>query len=117
MTHKALASVVVCVFAAMLFAPPVAQDPAYHVMADLRTIFGIPNALNVLSNAAFLLAGAIGVRETLRRVGARWVRWPYFVFFGATILTAFGSTWYHPRRTTTLSCGIACRSPSPAPDC
>jgi len=31
---------------------PIAQDPAYHDFADQRSMLGIPNAPNVLSNIA-----------------------------------------------------------------
>jgi hypothetical protein len=40
---------------------PIPQDPRYDLFADTRTMLGIPNAANVLSNLAFLLAGAAGV--------------------------------------------------------
>src|SRR3990170_1230447 len=39
----------------VLFLPPIPQDPAYHDFADRRPFLGIPNALNVLSNAPFVL--------------------------------------------------------------
>ena len=41
--------------------PPIPQDPAYHRLADARSWLGIPNALNVLSNAGFVLVGALGL--------------------------------------------------------
>ena len=66
---------------------PIAQDPAYHAMADTRSFFGISNAMNVLSNLAFLAVGVYGL--TLSR------RAPYVVFFIAAILTAIGSGYYH----------------------
>jgi hypothetical protein len=81
--------------------PPIAQDPAYNVFADERSLFGIPNALNVLSNVAFGAAGAIGLavvfsrsaRHTVFREG--WRRWPYAAVFAGTLLTAVGSAYYH----------------------
>jgi hypothetical protein len=78
--------------------PPIAQDPAYNLLADRRTLFGIPNALNVLSNAAFAIAGAIGLGELLGTAGAfrdRWLRWPYAAVFDGSLLTAVGSAYYH----------------------
>ena len=48
--------------AALLLVPPIPQDPAYHRLADSRASWlGIPNVLNVLSNAGFLLVGALGL--------------------------------------------------------
>ena len=52
---------------AALLVPPIAQDPAYHRMADERSVGGIPNAWNVLSNAPFIAVGALG----LSRRGSR----------------------------------------------
>jgi hypothetical protein len=82
--------------------PPIAQDPAYHRMADERPMLGVPNALNVFSNAAFLLVGLMGLATVLTpRSGAstpvvsRWERWPYGALFAGTALTAFGSAYYH----------------------
>jgi uncharacterized membrane protein len=88
-------TLLVCLIAATFCSPIVGQDPAYHVMADQRTIFGVPNAWNVASNAAFLVAGVFGLVTTHRRLRDRWTRWPYRTLFAGTVLTAFGSTWYH----------------------
>jgi predicted membrane channel-forming protein YqfA (hemolysin III family) len=95
MKHRTLAALVVCLVAATLLAPVIGQDPAYHGMADQRAMFGVPNALNVLSNIPFLAVGAMGIAATERYLRSRWTRWPYLVFFSGTLLTAFGSTWYH----------------------
>jgi hypothetical protein len=82
--------------------PPLAQDPAYHVMADQRTLLGIPNCLNVLSNLPFAAVGLLGLVVVFRREAGgpamfhdRWERWPYAALFAGTALTAFGSTYYH----------------------
>ena len=83
-------------------APPIPQDPAYHRMADTRTLWGVPHALNVLSNAAFLVAGALGLWALGRRPkvgGVQFLdereRWPYLVFFAGLFLTGLGSAYYH----------------------
>ena len=86
---------------AALLARPIPQDPAYHRLADGRAWLGVPNALNVLSNAAFILVGSLGLRSVLgaRSSGAAFreprERWPYRVFFGALLLTGFGSAYHH----------------------
>lgn len=77
--------------------PPVAQDEAYHRFADQRTLFGIPNFWNVISNAGFLAAGLWalgGVRRTAGLV-ERWERVSYGIFSAGVVLTAFGSAYYH----------------------
>src|SRR6185295_14085143 len=78
-------------------APPVPQDPAYHRMADTRPLWGIDNALNVLSNAPFLLVGALGLaglRHRVRLLDPR-ERRPWAVFFAGLFLTGIGSAYYH----------------------
>jgi len=81
--------------------PPIAQDPAYHRLADSRPWLGIPNALNVLSNAGFLLVGALGLVFVMggggggRAFRESGERWPYAVFFGGLFLTGLGSGYYH----------------------
>lgn len=87
---------------AAALAAPIPQDPAYHQMADGRAVWGIPNAWNVLSNAAFVLVGALGLWSLHRSSpdgGPRFVeareRWPYGVFFAGMALTGLGSAYYH----------------------
>jgi hypothetical protein len=74
---------------AMIWHGPIAQPPHYHEFVDTRTLLGIPNALNVLSNVPFLFVGAWG----LRAVGMRWPA--YAIFLVAIVLTTFGSGFYH----------------------
>jgi hypothetical protein len=80
--------------------PPLPQDPAYHRLADAREWLGIPNALNVLSNAGFPVVGALGLAAVFGAPAARAFRdpkerWPYAVFFGGLLLTGIGSAYYH----------------------
>ena len=123
--------------------PAIPQSEAYHTFSDNRTLLGIPNCLDVVSNVFFLLVGVLGMRFVWRdkskqraqkgsilggrsfssdsshspssgvltpeapvstffascKAGARFLdsreRWPYFVFFLAVTLTAFGSVNYH----------------------
>ena len=55
---------------------PLPQDPAYHLLADTRTLLGVvPRAGDVISNLAILMAGLFGLalrpRMTDRAGGAR----------------------------------------------
>lgn len=79
---------------------PIPQDPAYHRFADSRPWFGVPNAGDVLSNLAFVLAGTAGAGWLLTGAGRRSCRTrtefrAYLLFFAGCLLTAFGSGWYH----------------------
>jgi len=43
-----------------LFVPRIPQDPTYHQFADDRTLLGIPNFWNVVTNIPFVLVGIFG---------------------------------------------------------
>ncbi len=77
---------------------PIRQDPGYHVFADTRTMLGVPNAVNVLSNIGFVLAGAWGaavVLLLLRAAGSKALNVQYLVFFSGVLLSGIGSMYYH----------------------
>ena len=71
--------------------------PRYHNFADQRTLWGLPNFWNVVSNLPFLLVALWG----LRAVGSRaafveiWERTAYCIFLTAVALVAVGSSYYH----------------------
>ena len=73
---------------ALLFVPPIPQSQAYHQFADQRTLFGIPNFWNVVSNLPFVLVGALGLKFLRRDLSAG-------VFFLGVFLTGFSSSYYH----------------------
>jgi hypothetical protein len=78
--------------------PRIPQNPAYHQFVDVRTLLGVPNAFNVLSNAAFAVVGLAGLRLLVRggaQLQDRRERWPWLVFFLGVALTSVGSAWYH----------------------
>ena len=68
--------------------PPIPQDPSYHQFADQRTLLGIPNFWNVVSNLPFALVGAMGLWQFGRDRAS-------FVLFLGVFLTGFGSAYYH----------------------
>lgn len=78
--------------ALVLLRPAIPQPPEYHEFADGRTLWGVANALNVLSNLPFVLVGAWGLWMFRRRCDEREM---YAVFFTGIALTGFGSGWYH----------------------
>ncbi|MBX3231275.1 MAG: hypothetical protein KIT84_10060 [Labilithrix sp.] len=93
------------------------QPEGYHTFADTRTIWRIPNALNVLSNVPFFVVGWLGIAFLRRgptrdpdgpyRPGAHTAfesmreRPAYVLFFLGVLLTAFGSGYYHLAPSTT----------------
>jgi hypothetical protein len=98
---KAVAGLVVftaiCVAAAFLV-PPIAQPPAYHDFADARDLMGVPRFADVVSNAAFLVAGVAGIVIVFTRRAAfesPAERWPFVVLFAGLVLTSLGSAYYH----------------------
>jgi len=84
---------------ALVLHGPIPQDPKYFQFADERVFLGIPRFGDVVSNAAFLIVGTIGLGFLLlRRKGSLNTaseRWPYAAVFAGTILTGVGSTWFH----------------------
>jgi len=103
-----LAAAVVAAVAFLL--PPIPQPQWYHMFADQRAFFGIPNFNDVVSNLPFAVVGLWGLAFVLRFDGKQGrthfldnrERWPYAVVFAGLLLTAFGSAYYHvqPRNET-----------------
>jgi len=81
----------------MFWLPPILQDPGYHHFADSRTILGVPNFWNVISNAPFFFValwgfGALGSEGAFAE---NWERHAYFILLAGLTLVAFGSGYYH----------------------
>ena len=93
-----IALLLLTVTIAVMLMPRLPQDPSYHDFVDQRTIAGVPNALNVLSNVPFAFVGVWGLMVTFRRrtrFEHPWERWPYAALFAGTALTSIGSSYYH----------------------
>ena len=94
-----LALLTVAIAAAVVLLPSFAQPLEYHRFSDDRAWLGVPNVLNVVSNAPFLLVAVLGLR-TLRRIGdgalgASFQPAPYVLLFLALAATSLGSAYYH----------------------
>ena len=86
----------IAIIAGFALTVPIPQDPAYHLFADDRTLFGVANALNVFSNLPFLVVGAWGLAYVLRHGPVSGdLKAAYAVFFLGVFLTGFGSGYYH----------------------
>lgn len=93
-----IAAVVAC-----FFVKPIRQDEAYHLFADHRLLFGIPNFWNVVSNLPFVMIGFIGLKHgAATKENA--LQANYIWFFTGILLTGFGSGYYHwnPDNTTLI---------------
>jgi hypothetical protein len=73
---------------ALMLAPPIPQSQVYHGFADRRTLLGIPNFWNVVSNLPFILVGALGLWKVRSGLSAG-------IFFLGVFLTGFTSSYYH----------------------
>jgi ceramidase len=83
---------------ALLVYGPIVQNPAYHDFADHRTLFGVPNFWNVVSNLPFILVGMIGLnrcRMVADYPGGEGTRASYLLFFAGILLTGLFSAYYH----------------------
>ena len=82
---------------AVLLQSPIAQDQSYHLFNDTRTIFGILNFWNVISNLPFLFAGISGL-WWIKSEHSNYLselRGAYFTLFAGVTLVAIGSGYYH----------------------
>jgi hypothetical protein len=97
-----LGAITVAAGIAVALLPRTAQPLDYHNFADQRAFLAVPNFLNVISNAPFLIAGVwglrlvMGLRESAGRPFIAPVeRWPYLILSVGVALTCFGSAYYH----------------------
>src|SRR5208282_1972003 len=74
--------------AALLLLPAIPQDQGYHQFADQRTLLGIPNFWNVVSNIPFVAVGAAGLWRFRDNPAT-------IVLFLGFFLTGIGSAYYH----------------------
>lgn len=68
--------------------PPITQNQSYHDFADPRSMLGVPNFWNVVSNIPFLIVGAVGLARCRHDAATT-------IVFGGIFLTGFGSSYYH----------------------
>ena len=100
--HVLLGVVAIGALLAAAMSPPIPQPLAYHFFADGRSWLGIPNCLDVLSNAPFAAVGLLGLAATFSRKAHEsslfsdpWERWPDAALFTGVALTSLGSGYYH----------------------
>lgn len=78
----------------LLFQMPIQQDLAYHIFADTRELWDIPNFQNILSNLPFFLFGMAGFFFCAKRADCeKNVAW--MLFYIGIALVGLGSIYYH----------------------
>lgn len=99
-TERLLLALAAALLLGALFGPNIPNPLHYHAFADQRTLWGVPHALDVLSNLPFALAGLAGLwlvrgatAGAMRPVERHCAR----LFFAGLVLTALCSAWYHLR--------------------
>ena len=82
----------------VLIQQPIAQNIQYHLFADERTFFSIPNFYNVFSNALFLLVGILGLyglTVSKQITVANEQKMALMIFFTGVSFVSIGSGYYH----------------------
>jgi len=88
------ASVMAICFAML---PPILQNPRYHDFADGRTLHGVPNFWNVISNVPFFLVALYGAKNLHSRIAfvESWERIAHLALLVGTAVAGVGSIYYH----------------------
>lgn len=89
-----IASVIVFTFVCLFFIKPIPQDLTYHLFADNRSILGIRNFFDVISNLPFFFVGLLGCITIHKHWGFS-QSWSWLVLFSSILLVSFGSAYYH----------------------
>jgi hypothetical protein len=88
----------IVVVASLLFFGRIPQDPDYHNFADTRTLLGVKNFWNIISNLPFLWVGGFGLWRSRFLNDRYWL--DYQVLCVSIFLVGLGSAYYHYDPTT-----------------
>ena len=92
MGYVLLTTTIVIMVAIILKHPPIEQSQAYHDFSDSKTMVGIPNFWNVMSNLPFMIVGLMGLCK-LKPITKD--KTEYVFFFLGLVLVSLGSSYYH----------------------
>ncbi|MBO43075.1 MAG: alkaline phytoceramidase [Rhodospirillaceae bacterium] len=95
-----LVGILIVLMVGALLLEPLPVDPNYHKFAARRSIWGIPNFSDVVSNLPFGIFGLMGLWLVFGSSGrtifeTRYHAVPYVIFFGAVSAITIGSSYYH----------------------
>ena len=80
---------------AIFLVPPIPQSLSFHHFADDRSLWGIPNFGNVMSNVPFVVIGCYGIGLVMSAPIPWTIRLVYLLLFIGVVLTGLGSAHYH----------------------
>ena len=89
-----LVMLVIASLLSLFIIEPISQDLAYHSFADARTIFGISNFFDVISNLTFIFVGIVGLSYVVTDWDGK-TSWSWLILFLAILMVAAGSSYYH----------------------
>ena len=92
--EKILAILVILSLLSFIFIAPIPQDLQYHSFADTRTIWGIPNFFDVISNLPFAIVGLLGLNYVFNNWNTN-RSWSWLILFLSILFVAAGSSYYH----------------------
>jgi len=98
--YSVIGLVTISCIAIVLMLDPIAQDLKYHLFRDKRTLLGIPNFWNVISNIPFFIVGIMGLHNILRSHRIKFIgelKSAYILLFLGVSIVGFGSAYYHLR--------------------
>jgi len=81
-------------FIAVMLIGEIEQYQQYHIFADNRTFFAVPNFFDVSSNLLFAVVGMIGSVFAYKRV-RREAYYSWITMFAGVTLVSLGSGYYH----------------------
>lgn len=96
--YIAIALISLLCIAGVMTLDPLAQDLTYHQFKDQRTLLGLPNFWNVITNLPFFFVGMAGlysIFQTDKMMLIPELKMAYILFFSSVSLIAFGSGYYH----------------------
>lgn len=85
----------------VLLLPPIPQDPSYHDFIDKRSLWGIANFGDTMSNLPYFLVGILGMLAVYRRRNDpacfrnAFEKQTLFTAFAGIFLVGLGSGYYH----------------------
>jgi hypothetical protein len=96
-----LPGLALCAIIGVFFLPSIPQDPAFHRFADDRTLLGIFNFYNVLSNLPFLILGIVGLYSFFKNNKLSQASLAILTLFIGVTGIGLGSAYYHWNPTNT----------------